>query len=77
MCSVHGCFAEMLQFEACFVAHQVKAPTNAEHLPPLPEPESTELKKHLKQVNIACRNIPDSTIFSGRSPRVYVSTADS
>uniref|UniRef100_A0A4W5KEX8 MAP kinase-activating death domain protein n=1 Tax=Hucho hucho TaxID=62062 RepID=A0A4W5KEX8_9TELE len=24
-------------------------PTNAEHLPPLPEPESTELKKHLKQ----------------------------
>uniref|UniRef100_A0A673XX78 MAP kinase-activating death domain protein n=1 Tax=Salmo trutta TaxID=8032 RepID=A0A673XX78_SALTR len=33
--------------------NKVKAPTNAEHLPPLPEPESTELKKHLKQVNIA------------------------
>uniref|UniRef100_A0A673XX81 MAP kinase-activating death domain protein n=1 Tax=Salmo trutta TaxID=8032 RepID=A0A673XX81_SALTR len=29
--------------------NKVKAPTNAEHLPPLPEPESTELKKHLKQ----------------------------
>uniref|UniRef100_A0A8K9VAH6 MAP kinase-activating death domain protein n=1 Tax=Oncorhynchus mykiss TaxID=8022 RepID=A0A8K9VAH6_ONCMY len=41
--------------------NKVKAPTNAEHLPPLPEPESTELKKHLKQVNIACRNIPDTT----------------
>ncbi|XP_034142711.1 MAP kinase-activating death domain protein isoform X10 [Esox lucius] len=30
--------------------NKVKAPTNAEHLPPLPEPESTELKKHLKQL---------------------------
>uniref|UniRef100_A0A8C8GQZ0 MAP kinase-activating death domain protein n=1 Tax=Oncorhynchus tshawytscha TaxID=74940 RepID=A0A8C8GQZ0_ONCTS len=29
--------------------NKVKAPTNAEHLPLLPEPESTELKKHLKQ----------------------------
>ncbi|KAM9545594.1 MAP kinase-activating death domain protein-like isoform 18-T18 [Salvelinus alpinus] len=29
--------------------NKVKVPTNAEHLPPLPEPESTELKKHLKQ----------------------------
>uniref|UniRef100_A0A8C7GXC3 MAP kinase-activating death domain protein n=1 Tax=Oncorhynchus kisutch TaxID=8019 RepID=A0A8C7GXC3_ONCKI len=51
--------------------NKVKAPTNAEHLPLLPEPESTELKKHLKQVNIACRNIPDSTIFSGRSLSMY------
>ena len=29
---------------------QVIAPTNAEVLPILPEPESLELKKHLKQV---------------------------
>jgi len=29
---------------------QVIAPTNAEILPPLPEPEAGELKKHLKQV---------------------------
>ena len=29
---------------------QVIAPTNAEVLPVLPEPESLELKKHLKQV---------------------------
>lgn len=29
---------------------QVIAPTNAEILPPLPEPEAMELKKHLKQV---------------------------
>ncbi|KAM7424556.1 hypothetical protein PAMA_000753 [Pampus argenteus] len=28
---------------------KVVAPTNAEHLPPLPEPEAGELKKHLKQ----------------------------
>ncbi|XP_061671183.1 MAP kinase-activating death domain protein isoform X4 [Syngnathoides biaculeatus] len=28
---------------------KVKAPTNAELLPPLPEPEAGELKKHLKQ----------------------------
>ncbi|MEQ2157618.1 hypothetical protein GOODEAATRI_003555 [Goodea atripinnis] len=30
-------------------AEQVIAPTNAENLPPLPEPEAGELKKHLKQ----------------------------
>ncbi|KAM4602864.1 MAP kinase-activating death domain protein isoform 2-T2 [Polymixia lowei] len=30
-------------------SNKVIAPTNAEILPPLPEPESTELKKHLKQ----------------------------
>lgn len=30
---------------------QVIAPTNAEVLPVLPEPESLELKKHLKQVS--------------------------
>lgn len=29
---------------------QVIVPTNAEILPPLPEPEAMELKKHLKQV---------------------------
>lgn len=29
---------------------QVIAPTNVEVLPVLPEPESLELKKHLKQV---------------------------
>ncbi|KAM6980444.1 MAP kinase-activating death domain protein isoform 4-T4 [Aplochiton taeniatus] len=29
--------------------NKVIAPTNAEILPPLPEPEATELKKHLKQ----------------------------
>lgn len=30
-------------------SNKVIAPSNAEILPPLPEPESTELKKHLKQ----------------------------
>ncbi|XP_071390367.1 MAP kinase-activating death domain protein isoform X2 [Centroberyx affinis] len=30
-------------------SNKVIAPTNAEILPPLPEPESSELKKHLKQ----------------------------
>ncbi|XP_028812028.1 MAP kinase-activating death domain protein isoform X10 [Denticeps clupeoides] len=30
--------------------NKVIAPTNAEILPPLPEPESSELKKHLKQL---------------------------
>lgn len=34
---------------------QVIAPTNAEVLPPLPEPEAGELKKHLKQV--MCANV--------------------
>ena len=33
-----------------FLVLQVIAPTHAEILPPLPEPESLELKKHLKQV---------------------------
>lgn len=33
-----------------FFCLQVVAPTNAEILPPLPEPEAGELKKHLKQV---------------------------
>lgn len=33
-----------------FLLVQVIAPTNAEVLPILPEPESLELKKHLKQV---------------------------
>lgn len=33
-----------------FFLVQVIAPTNAEVLPVLPEPESLELKKHLKQV---------------------------
>ncbi|XP_048040502.1 MAP kinase-activating death domain protein isoform X27 [Megalobrama amblycephala] len=30
--------------------NKVNAPSNAELLPPLPEPEATELKKHLKQL---------------------------
>lgn len=34
-----------------FFLVQVIAPTNAEVLPVLPEPESLELKKHLKQVS--------------------------
>uniref|UniRef100_A0A4W5KUF2 MAP kinase-activating death domain protein n=1 Tax=Hucho hucho TaxID=62062 RepID=A0A4W5KUF2_9TELE len=41
--------------------NKVKVPTNAEHLPPLPEPESTELKKHLKQVNIALASMSLNT----------------
>lgn len=37
-------------FRLIFFSLQVIAPTNAEILPPLPEPEAMELKKHLKQV---------------------------
>lgn len=37
---------------------QVIAPTNAEILPPLPEPEAGELKKHLKQVLHVISQIP-------------------
>lgn len=36
---------------------QVIAPTNAEILPPLPEPEAMELKKHLKQVLCVIRPV--------------------
>jgi len=34
----------------CCAKFQVIVPTNAESLPALPEPEASELKKHLKQV---------------------------
>lgn len=34
----------------CCISFQVIVPTNAEPLPALPEPEASELKKHLKQV---------------------------
>ncbi|KAM9423089.1 MAP kinase-activating death domain protein-like isoform 35-T35 [Salvelinus alpinus] len=44
--------------------NKVKAPTNAEHLPPLPEPESTELKKHLKQCLVRLTVITQKQIFS-------------
>lgn len=37
---------------------QVTAPTNAEILPPLPEPEAMELKKHLKQVHGLMSPVP-------------------
>lgn len=37
---------------------QVIAPTNAEILPPLPEPEAGELKKHLKQVRHVISAVP-------------------
>lgn len=37
---------------------QVIAPTNAEILPPLPEPEAGELKKHLKQVPHVTSAVP-------------------
>ncbi|XP_031686502.1 MAP kinase-activating death domain protein isoform X17 [Oncorhynchus kisutch] len=44
--------------------NKVKAPTNAEHLPLLPEPESTELKKHLKQCLVRLTVITQKQIFS-------------
>ncbi|KAM9545591.1 MAP kinase-activating death domain protein-like isoform 15-T15 [Salvelinus alpinus] len=43
--------------------NKVKVPTNAEHLPPLPEPESTELKKHLKQCLVRLTVITQKQIF--------------
>ncbi|XP_067104948.1 MAP kinase-activating death domain protein isoform X3 [Osmerus mordax] len=44
--------------------NKVIAPTNAEILPPLPEPESTELKKHLKQCLVRLTVITQKQIFS-------------
>lgn len=41
---------------------QVIAPTNAEILPPLPEPEAMELKKHLKQVLCVISPVPLSCV---------------
>ncbi|XP_061526268.1 MAP kinase-activating death domain protein isoform X25 [Phycodurus eques] len=43
---------------------KVKAPTNAEILPPLPEPEAGELKKHLKQCLVRLTVITQKQIFS-------------
>ncbi|XP_057689193.1 MAP kinase-activating death domain protein isoform X8 [Corythoichthys intestinalis] len=43
---------------------RVKAPTNAEILPPLPEPEAGELKKHLKQCLVRLTVITQKQIFS-------------
>ncbi|XP_077374981.1 MAP kinase-activating death domain protein isoform X23 [Festucalex cinctus] len=43
---------------------KVKAPTNAEILPPLPEPEAGELKKHLKQCLVGLTVITQKQIFS-------------
>uniref|UniRef100_A0A672R0N4 MAP kinase-activating death domain protein n=1 Tax=Sinocyclocheilus grahami TaxID=75366 RepID=A0A672R0N4_SINGR len=47
--------------------NKVIVPSNAELLPPLPEPEASELKKHLKQVSE-----PD-VLFSLRSPTALAS----
>uniref|UniRef100_A0A8C7X7N0 MAP kinase-activating death domain protein n=1 Tax=Oryzias sinensis TaxID=183150 RepID=A0A8C7X7N0_9TELE len=43
---------------------KVIAPTNAEFLPPLPEPEASELKKHLKQCLVRLTVITQKQIFS-------------
>ncbi|XP_078801197.1 MAP kinase-activating death domain protein isoform X40 [Oryzias latipes] len=43
---------------------KVIAPTNAESLPPLPEPEASELKKHLKQCLVRLTVITQKQIFS-------------
>ncbi|XP_054627058.1 MAP kinase-activating death domain protein isoform X13 [Dunckerocampus dactyliophorus] len=43
---------------------KVMAPTNAEILPPLPEPEAGELKKHLKQCLLRLTVITQKQIFS-------------
>lgn len=50
---------------------QVIAPTNAEILPPLPEPEAMELKKHLKQVLCAISPVPLNCV-GVRSSRVIL-----
>ncbi|XP_056601417.1 MAP kinase-activating death domain protein isoform X9 [Triplophysa dalaica] len=44
--------------------NRVIAPTNAEILPPLPEPESSELKKHLKQCLVRLTVITQKQIFA-------------
>lgn len=43
-------FIHFSSHECTDAPSQVVAPNNAEILPPLPEPEAAELKKHLKQV---------------------------
>uniref|UniRef100_A0A8C5APT5 MAP kinase-activating death domain protein n=1 Tax=Gadus morhua TaxID=8049 RepID=A0A8C5APT5_GADMO len=45
-------------------SNKVIAPTHAEILPPLPEPESLELKKHLKQCLFRLTVITQKQIFS-------------
>ncbi|XP_060767672.1 MAP kinase-activating death domain protein isoform X5 [Neoarius graeffei] len=44
--------------------NRVIAPNNAEILPPLPEPEATELKKHLKQCLVRLTVITQKQIFT-------------
>ncbi|XP_053085242.1 MAP kinase-activating death domain protein isoform X11 [Pangasianodon hypophthalmus] len=44
--------------------NKVIAPNNAEILPPLPEPEATELKKHLKQCLVRLTVITQKQIFA-------------
>ncbi|KAG7483222.1 hypothetical protein JOB18_043024 [Solea senegalensis] len=46
---------------------KVIAPTNAELLPPLPEPEAAELKKHLKQCLVRLTVITQKQIFSSEN----------
>ncbi|XP_069385659.1 MAP kinase-activating death domain protein isoform X15 [Paralichthys olivaceus] len=46
---------------------KVVAPTNAELLPPLPEPEAGELKKHLKQCLVRLTVITQKQIFSSEN----------
>ncbi|XP_067351765.1 MAP kinase-activating death domain protein isoform X3 [Channa argus] len=46
---------------------KVIAPTNAEILPPLPEPEASELKKHLKQCLVRLTVITQKQIFSSEN----------
>ncbi|XP_038557075.1 MAP kinase-activating death domain protein isoform X3 [Micropterus salmoides] len=46
---------------------KVIAPTNAEILPPLPEPEAAELKKHLKQCLVRLTVITQKQIFSSEN----------
>ncbi|XP_076011916.1 MAP kinase-activating death domain protein isoform X4 [Genypterus blacodes] len=46
---------------------KVVAPTNADILPPLPEPEAGELKKHLKQCLVRLTVITQKQIFSSEN----------
>ncbi|XP_038126537.1 MAP kinase-activating death domain protein isoform X21 [Cyprinodon tularosa] len=46
---------------------KVIVPTNAENLPPLPEPEAGELKKHLKQCLVRLTVITQKQIFSSEN----------
>ncbi|KAL6461526.1 hypothetical protein MHYP_G00296700 [Metynnis hypsauchen] len=47
--------------------NKVIAPSNAEILPPLPEPEASELKKHLKQCLVRLTVITQKQIFASDS----------